>query len=78
MSDSHTQVFIYLVRWVKIMAESMMLDLTESPEDHRHGYFCVYEIYFNGCRLTFPHPEALVCYLEALGIALPQLTPNLL
>ncbi|XP_020877119.1 uncharacterized protein LOC110227373 [Arabidopsis lyrata subsp. lyrata] len=41
-------------------------------------YFCVYEIYFKGCGLTFPLPEALVRYLAALEIALPQLTPNLL
>ncbi|KAL9830852.1 hypothetical protein AtNW77_Chr3g0194181 [Arabidopsis thaliana] len=51
---------------------------TESPEDHRPGFFCVYEIYFKGCGLTFPLPEALVRYLAALEIALPQLTPNLL
>ncbi|KAG7579930.1 hypothetical protein ISN45_Aa03g040300 [Arabidopsis thaliana x Arabidopsis arenosa] len=60
------------------MAESMMPGPTESPEDHRSGYFYVYEIYFKGCGLTFPLPEALVRYLEALEIALPQLTPNLL
>ncbi|KAG7543427.1 hypothetical protein ISN45_Aa07g033450 [Arabidopsis thaliana x Arabidopsis arenosa] len=61
-----------------VMAESKMADLTESPEDHRDGYFCVYEIYFKGCGLTFPLPEALVRYLAALEISLPQLTPNLL
>ncbi|KAG7588757.1 hypothetical protein ISN44_As07g010780 [Arabidopsis suecica] len=61
-----------------VMAESKMADPTESPEDHRDGYFCVYEIYFKGCGLTFPLPEALVRYLAALEIALPQLTPNLL
>jgi len=55
-----------------------MPEPTESPEDHRPGFFCVYEIYFKGCGLTFPLPEALVRYLEALEIALPQLTPNLL
>ncbi|KAG7572609.1 hypothetical protein ISN44_As09g009690 [Arabidopsis suecica] len=43
----------------EIMAESMMPGPTESPEDHRSGYFCVYEIYFKGCGLTFPLPEAL-------------------
>ncbi|KAG7588882.1 hypothetical protein ISN44_As07g012030 [Arabidopsis suecica] len=32
-----------------IMAESMMPGPTEFPEDHRPGYFCVYEIYFKGC-----------------------------
>ncbi|XP_020879033.1 meiosis-specific protein ASY2-like [Arabidopsis lyrata subsp. lyrata] len=61
-----------------IMAEAQIADPTESPESHRDGYFCVYEIYFKGCGLTFPLPEALVRYLAALEIALPQLTPNLL
>ncbi|KAG7542874.1 hypothetical protein ISN45_Aa07g028150 [Arabidopsis thaliana x Arabidopsis arenosa] len=61
-----------------IMAEAKIADPTESPENHRDGYFCVYEIYFKGCGLTFPLPEALVRYLAALEIALPQLTPNLL
>ena len=55
-----------------------MSEPTESPEEHRPGFFCVYEIYFKGCGLTFPLPEALVRYLLALEIALPQLTPNLL
>ncbi|KAG7572363.1 hypothetical protein ISN44_As09g007350 [Arabidopsis suecica] len=61
-----------------IIAEAQIADPTESPENHRDGYFCVYEIYFKGCGLTFPLPEALVRYLAALEIALPQLTPNLL
>ncbi|KAG7543536.1 hypothetical protein ISN45_Aa07g034430 [Arabidopsis thaliana x Arabidopsis arenosa] len=61
-----------------VMAGSKLADPTESPEDHRDGYFCVYEVYFKGCGLTFPLPEALVRYLAALEIALPQLTPNLL
>ncbi|KAL9812020.1 hypothetical protein AtNW77_Chr5g0116051 [Arabidopsis thaliana] len=62
----------------EIMRDSQMSEPTESPEDHRPGFFCVYEIYFKGCGLTFPLPEALVRYLAALEIALPQLTPNLL
>ncbi|XP_020877151.1 meiosis-specific protein ASY2-like [Arabidopsis lyrata subsp. lyrata] len=62
----------------KIMVEAQIADPTESPENHRDGYFCVYEIYFKGCGLTFPLPEALVRYLAVLEIALPQLTPNLL
>ncbi|KAG7552304.1 hypothetical protein ISN45_Aa06g029050 [Arabidopsis thaliana x Arabidopsis arenosa] len=62
----------------EVMAGSKLADPTESPEDHRDGYFCVYEVYFKGCGLTFPLPEALVRYLAALEIALPQLTPNLL
>ncbi|KAG7585526.1 hypothetical protein ISN45_Aa02g008840 [Arabidopsis thaliana x Arabidopsis arenosa] len=61
-----------------IIAEAQIADPTESPENHRDGCFCVYEIYFKGCGLTFPLPEALVRYLAALEIALPQLTPNLL
>ncbi|XP_020867339.1 meiosis-specific protein ASY2-like [Arabidopsis lyrata subsp. lyrata] len=60
-----------------IIAEAQIADPTESPENHRVGYFCVYEIYFKGCGLTFPLPEALVRFLAALEIALPQLTPNL-
>ncbi|KAG7585760.1 hypothetical protein ISN45_Aa02g011070 [Arabidopsis thaliana x Arabidopsis arenosa] len=62
----------------EVMAESKLADPTESPEDHRDGYFCVYEVYFKGCGLTFPLPETLVRYLAALEISLPQLTPNLL
>jgi len=62
----------------EIMAESMMPGPMEFPEDHRSGYFCVYEIYFKGCGLTFPLPKAFVRYLEAFRIALPQLTPNIL
>ncbi|CAA0384087.1 unnamed protein product [Arabidopsis thaliana] len=45
------------------MKDLQMPEPTESPEDHRPRFFCVYEIYFKGC---------------ALEIALPQLTPNLL
>ncbi|KAL9811913.1 hypothetical protein AtNW77_Chr5g0114611 [Arabidopsis thaliana] len=63
---------------LEIMVESKMPYPLESLEDHLPGYYCVYEIYFKGCGLTFPLPEALVRYLEALGIALQQLTPNLL
>jgi len=55
-----------------------MPEPTESQEEHRPGFFCVYEIYFKGCCLTFPLPEALVRYLSDLEIALPQLTSNLL
>ncbi|VYS48099.1 unnamed protein product [Arabidopsis thaliana] len=60
----------------EIMKDSQMPEPTESPEDHRPGFFCVHEIYFKGCGLTFPLPGALVRYLLALEIALPQLTPN--
>jgi len=62
----------------EVMKDLQTPEPTESPEDHRPGFFCVYEIYFKGCGLTFPLPEALVRYLAALEIALPQLTPNLL
>ncbi|VYS68226.1 unnamed protein product [Arabidopsis thaliana] len=62
----------------EVMKDSQMPEPTESPENHRPGFFCVYEIYFKGCGLTSPLPEALVRYLSALEIALPQLTPNLL
>ena len=62
----------------EIMMDSLMPEPTESPEDHHPGFFCVYEIYFKGCGLTLPLPEALVRFLAALEIALPQLTPNLL
>ncbi|KAG7530525.1 hypothetical protein ISN44_Un89g000010, partial [Arabidopsis suecica] len=37
-----------------------------------------FRLSLSGCGLTFPLPEALVRYLAALEIALPQLTPNLL
>ena len=62
----------------EIMMDSQMSEPTESPEDHQPGFFCVYEIYFKGGGWTFPLPEALVRYLAALEIALPQLTHNLL
>ena len=62
----------------EIIMDSQMPEPTESPEDHRPGFFCVYEIYFKGCWLTLPLPEALVRFLAALQIALPQLTTNLL
>ncbi|OAO94720.1 hypothetical protein AXX17_AT5G29750 [Arabidopsis thaliana] len=62
----------------EVMKDSQMPEPTESPENHRPGFFCVYEIYFKGCGLTSPLPEDFVRYLSALEIALPQLTPNLL
>ncbi|OAO99786.1 hypothetical protein AXX17_AT4G07530 [Arabidopsis thaliana] len=62
----------------EVMRDLQMPEPTESPEDHRPAFFCVYEIYFKGCGLIFPLPKALVRYLSALEIALPQLTPNLL
>jgi len=62
----------------EIMTNSQMSEPIESPEDHRPGFFCVYEVNFKGCGLTFLLPEALIRYLAGLEIALPQLTPNLL
>ncbi|VYS61918.1 unnamed protein product [Arabidopsis thaliana] len=62
----------------EVMRDLQMPEPTESPEDHRPAFFCVYEIYFKGCGLIFPLPKDLVRYLSALEIALPQLTPNLL
>ncbi|CAA0270571.1 unnamed protein product [Arabidopsis thaliana] len=66
--------------WIpaEVMKDFQMPEPTESPEEHRPGFFYVYEIYFKGCCLTFPLPEALVRYLSDLEIALPQLTSNLL
>ncbi|CAH8277911.1 unnamed protein product [Arabidopsis lyrata] len=52
-----------------IIAEAQIADPTESPENHRDGYFCVYEIYFKGYGLTFPLPEALAGYV----IGVPEL-----
>ncbi|KAG7564138.1 hypothetical protein ISN44_As10g009020 [Arabidopsis suecica] len=50
----------------------------ESPESGREGYFCAYEIYFKGCGLFFPLPEILLTYLNHLGVAFSQMSPNML
>ncbi|KAG7588539.1 hypothetical protein ISN44_As07g008670 [Arabidopsis suecica] len=50
----------------------------ESPESGREGYCCAYEIYFKGCGLFFPLPEILLTYLNHLGIAFSQMSPNML
>ncbi|KAG7585635.1 hypothetical protein ISN45_Aa02g009790 [Arabidopsis thaliana x Arabidopsis arenosa] len=50
----------------------------ESPESGREGYCCAYEIYFKGCGLFFPLPEILLVYLNHLGIAFSQMSPNML
>ncbi|KAG7585766.1 hypothetical protein ISN45_Aa02g011130 [Arabidopsis thaliana x Arabidopsis arenosa] len=50
----------------------------ESPESGREGYCCAYEIYFKGCGLFFPLPEILLTYLNRLGIAFSQMSPNML
>ncbi|KAG7594078.1 hypothetical protein ISN45_Aa01g028570 [Arabidopsis thaliana x Arabidopsis arenosa] len=44
----------------------------------REGYCCAYEIYFKGCGLFFPLPEILLVYLDHLGIAFSQMSPNML
>ncbi|KAG7559368.1 hypothetical protein ISN45_Aa05g009660 [Arabidopsis thaliana x Arabidopsis arenosa] len=50
----------------------------EPPESGREGYCCAYEIYFKGCGLFFPLPEILLIYLNHLGIAFSQMSPNML
>ncbi|KAG7567850.1 hypothetical protein ISN45_Aa04g006890 [Arabidopsis thaliana x Arabidopsis arenosa] len=50
----------------------------ESPESGREGYCCAYEIYFKGCGLFLPLPEILLLYLNHLGIAFSQMSPNML
>ncbi|KAG7599519.1 hypothetical protein ISN44_As06g037010 [Arabidopsis suecica] len=50
----------------------------ESPESGREGYCCAYEIYFKGCGLFFPLLEILLTYLNHLGIAFSQMSPNML
>ncbi|KAG7597980.1 hypothetical protein ISN44_As06g022870 [Arabidopsis suecica] len=50
----------------------------ESPESRREGYCCAYEIYFKGCGLFLPLPEILLVYLNHLGIAFSQMSPNML
>ncbi|KAG7548066.1 hypothetical protein ISN44_As12g032740 [Arabidopsis suecica] len=50
----------------------------ESPESGREGYCCAYEIYFKGCGLFLPLPEILLLYLDHLGIAFSQMSPNML
>ncbi|XP_020877111.1 uncharacterized protein At3g60930, chloroplastic-like [Arabidopsis lyrata subsp. lyrata] len=50
----------------------------ESPESGREGYCCAYEIYFKGCGLFLPLLEILLIYLDHLGIAFSQMSPNML
>ncbi|KAG7533330.1 hypothetical protein ISN45_Aa08g009690 [Arabidopsis thaliana x Arabidopsis arenosa] len=56
----------------------IVLEPFESPESGREGYCCAYEIYFKGCGLFFPLPEILLTYLNHLGIAFSQMSPNML
>ncbi|KAG7556837.1 Retrotransposon gag domain [Arabidopsis suecica] len=50
----------------------------ESPESGREGYCCAYEIYFKGCGLFLTLPEILLLYLNHMGIAFSQMSPNML
>ncbi|KAG7537031.1 hypothetical protein ISN44_As13g009570 [Arabidopsis suecica] len=58
--------------------EMIVLEPFESPESGREGYCCAYEIYFKVCGLFFPLPEILLAYLNHLGIAFSQMSPNML
>ncbi|KAG7585763.1 hypothetical protein ISN45_Aa02g011100 [Arabidopsis thaliana x Arabidopsis arenosa] len=58
--------------------EMIVSEPFESPESGREGYCCAYEIYFKECGLFFPLPEILLTYLNHLGIAFSQMSPNML
>ncbi|KAG7547770.1 hypothetical protein ISN44_As12g029820 [Arabidopsis suecica] len=49
---------------------------TDSPESPPAGHTCAFEIFFSECGLSFPLPGLLVELMHELGIALPQLCPN--
>lgn len=57
--------------------EFSLSKLFESPESGQKGYFCVYEIFFWGCSLFFPLPNELILFLHHLGLAIPQMAPNM-
>ncbi|KAG7534037.1 hypothetical protein ISN45_Aa08g016170 [Arabidopsis thaliana x Arabidopsis arenosa] len=48
----------------------------ESPESPPNDHTCAFEIFFSECGLSFPFPGLLVELMHELGIALPQLCPN--
>ena len=50
----------------------------ESPESGRPRWFCIFSVYLTGCGWFFPIPEILLLYLRSLGLAFPQMTPNML
>ncbi|KAG7552153.1 hypothetical protein ISN45_Aa06g027590 [Arabidopsis thaliana x Arabidopsis arenosa] len=48
----------------------------ESPESPPDDHACAFEIFFSECGLSFPLPGLLVELMHELGVALPQLCPN--
>lgn len=58
--------------------EVVLSENNEYLETLRPNYFCVYEIYFAGCGLFFPLLEVLLLYLDHLGLAVWQMTLNML
>ncbi|KAG7583596.1 hypothetical protein ISN44_As08g031110 [Arabidopsis suecica] len=48
----------------------------ESPEFPPSDHTCAFEIFFSECGLSFPLPGLLVELMHELGVALPQLCPN--
>ncbi|KAG7552657.1 hypothetical protein ISN45_Aa06g032540 [Arabidopsis thaliana x Arabidopsis arenosa] len=59
-------------RQVKLIAP----EPRESPESPPTGHCYAFEIFFSECGLSFPLPGLLVELMHELGIALPQLCPN--
>ncbi|KAG7579222.1 hypothetical protein ISN45_Aa03g033830 [Arabidopsis thaliana x Arabidopsis arenosa] len=59
-------------RQVKLIAP----EPRESPESPPTDHCCAFEIFFSECGLSFPLPGLLVELMHELGIALPQLCPN--
>ncbi|KAG7551780.1 hypothetical protein ISN45_Aa06g024180 [Arabidopsis thaliana x Arabidopsis arenosa] len=59
-------------RQVKLIAP----ESKESPESPPINHSCAFEIFFSECGLSFPIPGILVALMHELGIALPQLCPN--
>ncbi|VVB04796.1 unnamed protein product [Arabis nemorensis] len=51
---------------------------SESPELVRPEFCCGYEVYFKECGLCFLIPEILTHLMNELGVALPQLCPNII
>ncbi|XP_020876137.1 meiosis-specific protein ASY2-like [Arabidopsis lyrata subsp. lyrata] len=59
-------------RQVKLIAPESKESLEFPPINHS----CAFEIFFSECGLSFPLPGILVELMHELGIALPQLCPN--
>ncbi|KAG7568018.1 hypothetical protein ISN45_Aa04g008560 [Arabidopsis thaliana x Arabidopsis arenosa] len=69
----------FCFRAAEVLGEEIVVpEPYESPESGREGYCCAYEIYFKGCGLFLPLPEILPVYLNHLGIAFSQMSPNML